>query len=219
MDKDANNAEDILRKFKGLRSEKGIPTKDLQCNRTREQGLLKLLIALDDPSRSNEIISNYRRDIWETLGTDRFSPESKEAYAKLKRVLKYHLFSLVSSLLDANGNLIEDEELVNQELLKTLQETQVSEEYEWIEKKDFPILPRLNDEDFCQILDSLSNGKALAYDGVTDALFRKPRSPRTEKERRNPPICLYEATRVKLRNIWRTNLDHFLDENDTWGIE
>ena len=70
-----------------------------------------------------------------------------------------------------------------------------------------------------QVVKVLSTGKALAYDGITDSLFRKEREATTELERKNPPKFLQHHAIKKLRDIWRVELDNFLSEDDTWGLK
>ena len=64
-----------------------------------------------------------------------------------------------------------------------------------------------------QITDLLATGKAIAYDGITDSLFETTR----DKEGRLSKYCPKAKTIIKLRNIWRVDLDEFLTEEDTWG--
>ena len=110
-----------------------------------------------------------------------------------------------------------DLQQVHLELAKTIQEIQVKEEFGRIECKPFPKLSRLNEKEIEAIISLLSSGKAQAYDGITDALFRKERILLTETEQRNPPKFLYRSTIHKLRDLWRCELDELLTGDDTWA--
>ncbi len=57
-----------------------------------------------------------------------------------------------------------------------MEELQVEDKWGWIEKKEFPKLPRINQEDMEGLISSFSTGKGIAYDGTSDKLFEKVRS-------------------------------------------
>ena len=67
------------------------------------------------------------------------------------------------------------------------------------------------------IISLLSSGKAQAYDGITDALFRKERLLMTEAERKNPPKFLFKKSVRKLRDLWRCELDELMTGEDIWA--
>ena len=124
---------------------------------------------------------------------------------------------MTECLLDESGQLIKDRSQMDEQILKTMKEIQVDDKWGWIQKKAFPKLNRLNITDISDILDLLSNNKAIAYDGVTDSLFRKERKLVTRKDKMCPPSFLYKETCQKLRNLWRCELDCFLTAEDTWA--
>lgn len=104
-----------------------------------------MLTQLDDPSKVTEVVNQHWQELWRITEQQRFSKESKEAYQRLRKVLKYHLYEkrdgvIVNVLTNDEGELIEDPSEVNKLLLSTLKETQVDEKWGWIEHTDFPTL-------------------------------------------------------------------------------
>lgn len=220
--KSNHDAQTCLREFKQRRENESTLMTALSYKSYKNEDLLKILLALDDPSKIGDVVNKYWKEQWEKVEQVRYSVDSKEAYSKLRKVLKYHLYgkrdgAIINSLLDDEGKLIEDKDEIDRQLLRTMKEIQLDETWGWLEKKSFPKLNRLREEETEEIVDLLSNGKALSFDGISDALFRKERTLFTEREIRNPPAFLYKYTTSKLRNIWRCELDSFSTAEDTWA--
>lgn len=218
------NSKVFLSELQKVRESVGLPLKQLKrphCIPPQTE-LTNLLLNISDANHLSSTINKYWEKIWRKTEQDRFSCESKRAYTGLKKILKYNLFekkdgTIVDSIKDDNGDIITDPSLINKALLKTLKEVQHDEKWGHIEQKPFPKLSRLNEEEMEDIVSRLSCGKALAYDGVTDSLFRRERTLVTQAEINKPPPFLYKHTIKKLRDLWRIELDTFLKPEDTWG--
>ena len=99
--------------------------------------------------------------------------------------------------------------------METLKEIQIDESWGWLEKREFPKLPRLNTENMEEIMQLLSHGKAVAYDGISDILFKQKENKDKSHDEFQPDLC--DKSMSTLRNLWRANLDDFLSEEDSWG--
>lgn len=178
--------------MKELRERDIIPMKVVKKGSLKERDkLLDLLMALDDPEKINNEVREYWKTRWQNTERDRFSIESKRAYNDLRKILKYYLFgkkdsAIIQEVWSDKGELITEKNEVEKELARTLTEIQVDESWGRIAKQPFPKLSRLNEDDMENVLSLLSNGKAMGFDGITDALFRKERAIITAAEIASP---------------------------------
>ena len=102
---------------------------------------------------------------------------------------------------------------VNELLARTVQEIQNDPKWGSIEKREFPRLPRLAEEEMTNIINLVSTGKTIAYDGIADVLFLNEKNRKGDMK----SDCPKALTIKKLRNLWRVDLDKYLTENDTWS--
>jgi len=136
----------------------------------------------------------------------------------LRKILKYHLFekrdgAVINSILDDEGNLVADQQKIDQLLLNTPEEIQLDNNWGWIQEKEFPKLPRLNESQTEEIFKQLSYNKAVAYDEISDVIFQGKETRRDSCK----DISIWNKAVSTLRNLWRINLDNYLKENDSWG--
>ena len=54
--------------------------------------LLNILLELDNPTKATQVVNEFWEKEWIETEEKRWSIESREAYDKLRRILKYHLF-------------------------------------------------------------------------------------------------------------------------------
>ncbi len=64
-----------------------------------------------------------------------------------------------------------------------------------------------------KIIKELSTNKAVAFDSLSDAIF-KNNTIKIQKEEGN--LANYQLTAKKLRNLWRTNLDQLSGMDSSW---
>jgi len=140
----------------------------------------KLLDAQED-SDALDIIRSYFRQFNADMEEQRFSNLSKKFFEYLKKVFKYDQIckrdgSIISSLKDEHDKIITDDSEVNKQIMTTIKELQVdlskprplNLEFPELEKKTFP--------EMNEILKSLSNGKAIAWDGITDSILKSSKN-------------------------------------------
>ena len=217
--KNTINTQTFLQKIRQMR---GLTTPmTLLKKRKRNEDLFKILQTLDDPSNITEVTSKYWRSFWERVEEDRFSNHSRSAYSQLKCVLKYHLFekrdgAVINSVLDDSGTRQDEQEKVEEQLLKTLREIQVDEKWGSIKKEAFPKLNRISLDEMKTIVQKLATGKAIAWDAISDTLF-KGSHQQNNNTRLSETKPIAQHTIEKLRNVWRVNLDELLGPDDTWA--
>jgi len=125
------DSQDFLEKAQLFRNVHGVPLRAVRSNlRSSNNELNDILMGLSEIDTISDVIQNYWTGIWHDVEKDRYSSESKRAYAHMKRVLKYHVFdkrdgAIIDAIIDESGEVITDTQIVNSELLKTLQEIQV----------------------------------------------------------------------------------------------
>ena len=93
-------------------------------------------------------------------------------------------------------------------LLKTMQEIQVDEQWPWIKLTQFPKLEDLDNDEMKEILSGFAIYKAIAFDGCSDIIFQN--QPRTRKATHQ------SITANKLKDIWKTELHKIQEVEDTW---
>jgi len=211
------DAQDFLVSMRELRTYENV-IREISGKWKRDMNLLDKLISIDDSRKTKEVVDEYWNVQWKNTENVRFSEQSKLAYSELKRILKYNLFEkrdggIINRLLDDNGTLITETDEVNNSLAKTIKEIQIEDKWGWIAKKNFPKLPRLNEKEMETIVNLISTGKAVAYDAISDDLFLEER----DKQGKLTKSCPKSNTIIKLRNLWRIELDTFLSDQDTWG--
>ncbi len=219
LEKKVTDAQSFLRYLSYLRAEnKGKLLKEPQPRKDRDNSLLDKLLKSQDVSEVTKLVKDHWASIWSDTENQRYSPSSKSAYQTLRRILKYHFFEkrdggIITSILEENGTIVDAPDQVENLLLKTMEELQVEDKWGWIEKKKFPKLPRINQEDMEGLISSFSTGKGIAYDGTSDKLFEKVRSeePQSIEGKTNQNI-----TAQKLRNLWRTDLDKIEGIEESW---
>ena len=143
----------------------------------RDTHLLDKLLAAEETTQAQNVINNYWKELWKETEGKRYSQESKIAYKTLRRITKYHVFekrdgAVIHQVKDEDGN-VTDRNQVDQLLAKTLMEIQVDPKEPHIERKVFPKLSELSAKDFTlNITNQSSSGKAIAYDCLSDSMFK-----------------------------------------------
>ena len=215
--KEVTDAKTFMEKLSTLRTinKKEVMT-TLKLKHQKDMELFNKLLNLQDPSSISETINEHWSRKWRQTEAQRFNKHSGIAYKQLKSILKYHLFQkrdggVINSILREDGVITDKQEEIEELLLKTMEEVQIDEEWGWIEKKTFPKLKRINDQDMENLLKTLARNKAIAYDAASDILFDDYVSYNSADETSN-----LQKTATKLRNIWRVNLDEVPNIDDTW---
>ena len=81
------------------------------------------------------------------------------------------------------GNVITNEEQVNAELISHLRSLEILDtEPKYDKSAPFSALDNLNEDTMLTILERMSTDKAIAYDGVSDSLFKKEHRQHTAKK-------------------------------------
>ena len=102
----------------------------------------------------------------------------------MKKVFKYDQIdkrdgSIISVIKDDSNKIITDPELVNKQLMLTMKELQLNLSHPQPSNVEFPVLPEKTLPEMKLILNKLWQGKAIAWDGVTDSIFKKEWKERT----------------------------------------
>jgi len=117
-------------------------------------------------------------------------------------MLKYHLFekrdSGIINCIQKEDESIETDQKKVKELLSTAtKEMQINERWDFLEETEFPKLNRLNEGEMKEIIEKLSTGKAIAFDGISNNLFKRGNVKKDKKPTNS------DKTAKKLRNLWR----------------
>ena len=185
----------------------------------KNDALMKLLLKLQEPHDIETTINEHWANEWKQTECQRYSEFSAQAYQKLQKILKYHLFEkrdggIINCVKRENGEIESESEKVNELLATTMKEIQIDSRWEFLEEKEFPKLNRLNEKEMDLIVNKLTTGKAIAFDGVSDTLF-KDKTEHTGHGRPKKPTNK-EKTTKKLRNLWRIPLHKYAELQDTW---
>ena len=109
------------------------------------------------------------------LGTNRL----KEAFSFLRNVYKFHEFnrrdgSIINKVRREDGTVTYEEGEVHNLLIQNLKKIQTKEDEPKYEKPlPFSVLPSLSHQEMEDIANTLSHGKALSNDNVSDIIFAK----------------------------------------------
>lgn len=111
------NTASFLRKVKCLRLEYRTLLQEVRPRARTQHDLINMLLQLDDPQRGLEVVNKYWRTLWELTEEQRYSSASRDAYQKLRKILKYHLYekrdgAVVNVVLDDDGNLVDDSSIL-----------------------------------------------------------------------------------------------------------
>jgi hypothetical protein len=198
------NAETFLRTHQSALDQALIMT-ECKPKKPVSNNLMEELLKLDTASEVNAVIDAHWENLWQKNEERRFSPESKMSYKEKRNILKYHLYekrdgAIVIRIIDNNGNLLTDIELVNEHLLHELSKIQVDINQPYIQREPFPSLPPLNKDELLTLIERLSVNKAIAYDGFSDTIFSSD---------------LKDITAEKLTDLWSVDLDTLVSQ-DMW---
>ena len=103
----------------------------------------------------------------------------KDFFRTLKKLYKYDHFdkrdgSIISSLKEGeNEELVTDPDEVNKRLMLTIKDLQFDATKPQPRNLDFPMLKPKSVDEMKEILCKISSGKAIAWDALTDSIFRK----------------------------------------------
>src|SRR3712207_4499563 len=106
----------------------------------------------------------------------RWSIESKVAYQDLKNILKYHLYEkgdggIINQILSETDIIISNQKEVNKQLARTIEEIQVDLRWKFLDRKEFPLSPVLEQEEVRGLMKRISTNKAITLDGLSDIMF------------------------------------------------
>ena len=136
------------------------------------------LLESEPDSDLNKMLREFWSDYNKKMEEFRYSGISSNLFNYLKNAFRYDRINkkdggIINSLLDDVGSLITERKTIAKELLQTLAEFQVNPHIISPSSIDFP---NICEEDFGNvsiILNSLSSGKAISWDGVSDIIFKK----------------------------------------------
>ncbi len=134
-----------------------------------------MIQTLLDSSEDSDVLETIR--MYYHLEDQRFSNLSQEFFRYIKKVFKYDHFdkrdgSIISCLKTSDSEAIEtDKKLVHEELMKTMKELQCNQARLQAQDIEFPTLSVKSEKEMEDILSRLWNGKAIAWDAVTDSIF------------------------------------------------
>ena len=180
--------------------------KTIKPKQQKNMELFDKLLKIQDPNLIAETINKHWTRIWLHTEAQRYSRQSGTAYKQLKTILKYHMFQkrdggIISSILKEDGSITDRQDEIESLLFQTMEEIQVDHQWEWLERKEFPKLKRISQEDMEDMLRTLATNKAIAFDATSGLLFEDYTSY-DEEGKTN-----LQKTAKKFRNIWRTNMD------------
>ena len=138
------------------------------------------------------------------------SKEITEAFKFLKRTYKYHEYdkrdgSIVNKILLDDGTIEHSKEEVDKLLRNIMKAAQLKPDQPlYNEPVPFPKLPELTTEECKVILEKLSYGKAIAFDGISSCLF-------TEENRTKATTVFKDLWSSNRENISRTLNTSLLD--------
>jgi hypothetical protein len=166
-------------------------TREVNLKFKREnQDIMKAINSMQDEDEDIDfLIAEYWRKLWEKTQDQRWSEESKEAFNTMRRLTKYNQFekrdgSIVSKIQISDQEVITDIEKVEEIIITQLKKIQTLEsEPKYDHELQFPKLPRLegtydtnedveDNSETNQIMMRMSVNKAIAYDGMSDKVFR-----------------------------------------------
>jgi hypothetical protein len=174
------NAIDFLEAIqKRMRSKDNNIMKKIKRKPYKKELLEKIMQLYDEDSDLKQIIQEYWTEKAQENEESRFCEKSKEAFNFLKKTFRYHEYnrrdgSIISKVVNEDGTITHDEEEVSKKILEALKAIQFQpEEKIYRQTVPFPNLPALSNSEIEEILNSLSTNKAIAYDGMTDSIFKK----------------------------------------------
>jgi len=140
--------------------------------------MIQKLLEADAECDALEIIRNYYKEFNQNLEDQRFSNLSREFFKYIKKAFKYDQIdkrdgSIISAINDEKDIIITDLKEVNKQLMVTMKELQLNLMEPQPKDLQFPNFPDKTVSEMKDILSKLYHGKAIAWDGVTDAIFRK----------------------------------------------
>ena len=181
--------------------------------------LRKKLLNLQNSGDVESVVNRYWCDHWKNIENERYSEFSANAYQSLKKILKYHLFEkrdggIINCVKLDDNTVVTEPKAVDEQLLKTMEEIQIDDHWEFLEAKEFPKLDLLTQGEVEMILSNLNAGKAIGFDGLSNILFMRNDENNIEGKKGQPSNL--EKTALKLRNLWSIPLHDMSDLRETW---
>jgi len=178
--KNASNTFEFIQNISHRMKQRNFDISMTLKRKPRKRELLDCIMQLaDEDSDLCDVINRFWKEKTQENEYSRFSEYSREAFRFLKQVYKYHEFnrrdgSIINRIIDEQGNLITEEDKVHELVLQALKEIQFCpDEPVHDQPIPFPDLPLPSEDEMDFMLSHLSSDKAIAFDGVTDALFSK----------------------------------------------
>ncbi len=189
--KEARNSSEFLKKVEKQMKLRGYNIlKKVRKNKPETTLLRQLLETLDEDKDLSKLVQEYWNEQYIENEKNRYSalPSNvKDAFSLLKRVFKYHHYdkrdgSIVTKILQDDGTTEMRQEEVDKQLINVLKTTQFKEDQPKYDiPLDFPKMQKLSHEDCKNIISRISNGKAIAYDGLSDIIFNRENINKTAK--------------------------------------
>ena len=165
--------------------------------RKKENELLERITTSEEDQDTLNIVKEYWREKAEECEGDLLNGQLNKAFKYLRTVTKFHEFqrrdgSIITKVRAEDGTIVTDQDEVQKLVLENLRRLQTSEtEPQYSEPHPFPNLTPLSTTEMDYILSKIYDGKAIAFDGITDTLFSKDNKSMTAK---------------KLNNIWSADI-------------
>ena len=172
-------------------------SKEMKIKPKKRELLKRLMKAVDDDEDLKEIIDKYWNEKAIENESMRFSSRSREAFQFLK-MFKYHEHdrrdgSIINKIIDENDEIITKEEEVNQKIIEAIKFIQYKEdEPQYIKFEPFPSMSSLIPDEMKEIVEKLSSGKAISFDGISDSLFNSENKAKTARILRDIWSCFHE---------------------------
>jgi len=182
----ASNTKDFLRSIQYTREVNPRKIVKTLKRKSYRKPAIQLLLDSSDDCDAFETVRNYFAQFYKNLEDKRFSNLSRSFFQSLKKIFKYDQLdkrdgSIISSIVDENGVLVDSPDEVNKQLMTTIKELQVDPSKPHHKNLEFPQLRLRTQVEMKGILDNLWNGKAIAWYSVTDSIFHREWKERSAK--------------------------------------
>lgn len=205
-----NTLEFLINIDKRMRSRNYNILKTVKQRKVENKLLTQILHIQDEDSDLRSLINDHYQELISKNEDKRFSTETqdiKDAFKFLKKMFKYHEFerrdgSIVNRILLPDGSIESQQDEVNKALIDVMRKAQLLEtEPKYDKPTPFPRLRPLTFQEALEVVNTISTGKAIAFDGISDIMFQG-----------NPSAKLKAARIVKdaWSEDWEAVIDNFL---------
>ncbi len=220
--KTCENPEEFFHNLSQLRYLRRKELKKFIKRPARNTDLLEKLLQAEDVAQANAMTMNHWKKKWEDIEETRYSTQSAIAYKDLRKITKYNLYekrdgAVIDQIKVSDEEIVTDKERIDALLAETIAEIQIDPTREYIEKSIFPKLEPLTAKAFTKrITNTLSTGKATAFDSVSDLMFSTKIKEEFIENMNEDTIQKKNPTAKIFKNLWGTDLDTLPGFSKTW---